>query len=245
MAGKVQTSSTVKAKFVLPEFHPQRLIEWTFSVTEMPLNYDMIIGRDLLSRLKMKIDFESECIEWDDVSVPMKDIETPFQDIYYGQDDGAVAQEIDRIKSILDAKYEPAEPAEIVAQCEHLSEEEKAKLLEVLEEYRDLFDGSLGKWRGEQYDIELKPDAKPYHARAFPIPRVHEQSLRLEVDRLCQEGVLRKINDSEWAAPTFIIPKKDGTVRFISDFRELNKRTKRNPFPIPKIIDLMKKRKGF
>ncbi len=74
----------------------------------------------------------------------------------------------------------------------------EVKLLALLEEYRDLFDGSLGKWKAEKYDIELKPNAKLYHARAFPIPRVHEQSLRMEVDRLYQEGVLRKINDSEW-----------------------------------------------
>ena len=53
------------------------------------------------------------------------------------------------------------------------------------------------------------------------------------------------MNRSEWAAPTFIIPKKDGTVRFISDFRELNKRIKRKPFPIPKIQDLLQKLEGF
>ena len=53
------------------------------------------------------------------------------------------------------------------------------------------------------------------------------------------------MNRSKWAAPTFIIPKKDGTVRFISDFRELNKRIKRKPYPIPKIQDLMQKIKGF
>ena len=47
-----------------------------------------------------------------------------------------------------------------------------------------------------------------------------------------------------WAAPTFIIPKKDGTVRFISDFRELNKRIKRKPYSIPKIQDLMQKIEG-
>ena len=62
---------------------------------------------------------------------------------------------------------------------------------------------------------------------------------------MCQIGVLKKVNRSEWAAPTFIIPKKDGTVRFISDFRELNKRIKRKPFPIPKIQDLMMKLEGF
>ena len=31
-------------------------------------------------------------------------------------------------------------------------------------------------------------------------------------------------NNSEWAAPTYVIPKKNGTVRFIYDFRELNKK---------------------
>ena len=42
-----------------------------------------------------------------------------------------------------------------------------------------------------------------------------------------------------------LIPKKDGTVRFISDFRELNKRIRRTPYPIPKIQDLLLKLEGF
>ena len=58
-------------------------------------------------------------------------------------------------------------------------------------------------------------------------------------------GVLRKINISEWAAPTFIISKKNGTVRFISDFTELNKIIRRKPFPIPRIQDLLLKLEGF
>jgi hypothetical protein len=103
----------------------------------------------------------------------------------------------------------------------------------------------LGSWKGEEYNIELKPGAMPYHARAYPIPKVHEATLRIEVERLVRIGVLKKINRSEWAAPTFIIPKKDGSVRFISDFRQLNTRIKRKPFPIPKIQDLLLKLEGF
>jgi Reverse transcriptase (RNA-dependent DNA polymerase) len=53
------------------------------------------------------------------------------------------------------------------------------------------------------------------------------------------------VNQSEWAAPTFIIPKKDGSVQFISDFRELNKRIKRKPYPILKIQDMLLKLEGF
>ena len=45
--------------------------------------------------------------------------------------------------------------------------------------------------------------------------------------------------------PTFIIPKVNGTVRFISDFRELNKRIKLKPFPIPNSQDSLLKYKGL
>ena len=44
---------------------------------------------------------------------------------------------------------------------------------------------------------------------------------------------------------TFIIPKKERTVRFISDFGELNKCIFRQPYPIPKIQDLLLRLEGF
>ena len=53
------------------------------------------------------------------------------------------------------------------------------------------------------------------------------------------------MNHSKWAAPSFIIPKKDRTVRFVQDFRELNKRVKRFPCPLPKISGLLLKLEGF
>jgi hypothetical protein len=83
---------------------------------------------------------------------------------------------------------------------------------------------------------------EPYHARPYPAPRVHENTLKAEADCLCQVGVLKKVNRSEWGAPTFIIPKKDGSVQRITDFCELNKRIKCKPYQIQ---DLMLKLEGF
>jgi hypothetical protein len=80
----------------------------------------------------------------------------------------------------------------------------------------------------------LCQDATPYHAQAFPIPKVHEHTLWHEVDRLCQLGVLKKVNRSEWAAPIFIIPKKDDTVKFISNSVNSIKGSKENHFPSQK-----------
>ena len=45
---------------------------------------------------------------------------------------------------------------------------------------------------------------------------------------------MKRQSSLEWASPTFIIPKKDVTVRTITNFRELNKRMVRRPFRFPK-----------
>ena len=246
MAGTFTTHGTTKIQFSMPEFFEKRLIEHEVHISKQLSNYDMIIGRDLLHEVGIDIKFSTKTMEWDDVSIPMKDIDATAESVCQIEDPPFITADTERMKRILDAKYEKANLEELVEkECKHLTEEERVALLELLHKYEELFDGTLGHWSGEDYNIELKPGVTPYHARPFPIPRAYEQTLRMEVERLCKIGVLKKVNRSEWAAPTFIIPKTDKTVRFISDFRELNKRIKRKPFPLPKIQDLMLKLEGF
>jgi hypothetical protein len=66
-----------------------------------------------------------------------------------------------------------------------------------------------------------------------------------EVERLTKIRVLEKSHDSEWAAPTFIQPKKTGDVRILTDFRRLNAVLQRKLFPLPKISDLLQRLSGF
>jgi hypothetical protein len=80
-----------------------------------------------------------------------------------------------------------------------------------LHKYQHLFDGLLGTWNDKPYDIELKPDAKTYHSRPVPVPIIHEATHKIELECLIKVGVLNKVNQSKWAAPTFLIPKKDAT----------------------------------
>jgi hypothetical protein len=64
----------------------------------------------------------------------------------------------------------------------------------------------------------MQPLVSPYHGQAFPVPKVHKETIIKEVERLCQLGVLERQPASGWASPSFIIPKKDKTVCFLSDF---------------------------
>ena len=66
-----------------------------------------------------------------------------------------------------------------------------------------------------------------------------------ELDRLEYLKVIKKVNRSQWGAPTYLILKKDSIVRFISDFIELNKCILRQPYTIPKIQDLLVRLEGF
>jgi hypothetical protein len=118
-------------------------------------------------------------------------------------------------------------------------------LLKILQEFEDLFDGTLGDWDCNPVLLQLKEGAQPYNGRPFPIPKKHVATLKKEIQRLCDLGVLKWQADSEWAWPTFIIPKKDNTVRVDSNFSEMNKRIVRKPFPIPKISTVIQDLEGF
>ncbi len=147
---------------------------------------------------------------------------------------------------ILDAKYEKADlPAIIRENYSHLTASDRETLLSVLLKFELLFDGTLGDWKLPPVSFELKEGMKPYHGRPYPIPHKHKAVLIKEIKQLCNIGVLEWQPSSRWESPTFIIPKKDSTVRTISDFRQLNKRIVRKPYPIPKISTILQELEGF
>jgi len=204
--GVMTTNQRVKVQFTIPELQDDKLIEWNVHVKEDLNSFDMILGRDILQFLGIDILFSQERIEWQQATIPFKHYEATPEESYYIDDkdsiDGA------RVKKILDAKYEAADLKKICTSQSQLHVEQQQKLLSLLETYHHLFDGTLGKWQGTEVKLELKPDAEPYHARAYPIPKCHVDTLKDEVERLCKIGVLKKVNRSEWAAPTFIFLRR-------------------------------------
>jgi hypothetical protein len=132
----------------------------------------------------------------------------------------------------LDAKYDKTDLPSIVRNnCMHLSTPHHNSLLALLLKFEELFHGTLGDWKLPPVSFELKEGAKPYHGRPYPIPKIHKATLMKEINCLVLIGVLKWQPSSKWALPSFIIPKKDYTVRTITDFQKIV----RKPYPISKI----------
>jgi hypothetical protein len=102
------------------------------------------------------------------------------------------------VTRILDAKYQQADLQSIVRDnFKHLSPDHQKKLLQLLKTYELLFDSTLGDWKTKLVSFQLKEGVSPYNGQAFPVPKVHKDTIIKEVERLCQLGVLERQPASE------------------------------------------------
>jgi hypothetical protein len=109
------------------------VIEWEMHVgTFNSINYDMIIGNDLLEKLKIDLKNSTSTVEWDGEEIPMKSRDATIENSYVITDSPSLEEAANRIKEILDAKYEPADLDEITANCTHLTDDEQYELNSLL-----------------------------------------------------------------------------------------------------------------
>ena len=118
-------------------------------------------------------------------------------------------------------------------------------LLSLLEDFKDFFCGTLGDWATENVDLEINPYSKPLNSRYYQVPIINKEIFRKEIKRLVEIGLLTPLHQSQYSTPVFIIPRKEGTVRFIMDYRRLNQKLVRRPYPVPRIGETMQKLEGF
>jgi Reverse transcriptase (RNA-dependent DNA polymerase) len=146
---------------------------------------------------------------------------------------------------ILSSKYEEVDPTEVAQQQKHLTVQQQQQLAQLLSKFPILFNGMLGLYPHKKVHLELKEGVVPVNKCTYPVTHSQEPLFKEELDRLVEVGVLSKISASEWAAPTFITPKKEGRVCWVSDFRKLNKCIKRKVYPLPRIMDILRLHNGY
>ena len=85
----------------------------------------------------------------------------------------------------------------------------------------------------------MTKDARPKLCKPLTVPLALKERVEQELERLQQEGVLEKVNYSEWAAPIVIVPKRDGRIRLCGDYKvTVNPVSDIDQYPLPKPDDI-------
>ena len=238
---------------LLPEFDRSLTIsDATAFVFNDKCKYDIIVGRDILNKAGMILDFDKNRMTWLGRNVFMKTqdemISPTLLSAYLEEDDDELHEGnfYENYATNIDpADYKEYDPEAIAKEQTHLTKEQQTDLSQLLTKYTKLFSGQLGKYEGAQVHLEVNKTAQPKHARPYSVPRSQLELFKNELEHLTEIGVLSRVGSTEWASPTFIIPKKDNKVRWITDFRELNKVLKRRVYPLPNIQEVLTKRTGY
>jgi hypothetical protein len=103
----------------------------------------------------------------------------------------------------------------------------------VVEGFPKLFFEKLGTVKGMVCEIDLT-DNVPVRSRPYQCSPPKLKILREVVQDLLEKGVVRKSN-SQYASPTFLVPKPNGGHRMVIDYRLLNKKVVFDAFPMPTV----------
>ena len=110
---------------------------------------------------------------------------------------------------------------------------------ELLQKYNQIFTAESGKVKGMKASLTLKENAQPKFCKARPVPYALKERVEKELDRLESEGIIQKVDHSDWATPIVAVPKGDNSVRICGDYKvTVNPQLKVDQYPLPRIQDI-------
>ena len=125
-----------------------------------------------------------------------------------------------------------------------LHPQEKEELIEFLRRNIDMFSWSAYEGPGVDpnficHHLNVNPSIIPRKQPPRRSSKKHSDAIRDEVIKLKQVGAIKEVSYPEWLANTVVVKKKSGKWRVCVDFTDLNKVCPKDPFPMPRINQLV------
>ena len=89
------------------------------------------------------------------------------------------------------------------------------------------------------HKLNMDPSFPPKKQKLRRLVKEHVEVVKSEVQRLKEAGAIREIFFPKWLTNTVIVKKKNGKWRVCIDFTDLNQACPKDPFPMPKIDQLV------
>jgi hypothetical protein len=185
-------------KVQLPDFCNSKTITLRAYVDDAPVGvHDIILGTRVCQQLGLIFDFKQRLVHCDELSMVMKERGTINKATLNAidNDDGLPLflqqATLCFTKGISENTYNKHEYHEMIRRCTHLSLEQQNTFLQLFANYKDLFSGKLGLIPGPPVRLCLKPNSKPYYAKAYNIPQAIFSIARKEIDDLKNLKVIK------------------------------------------------------
>ena len=147
MAGTLKMSEIAKVTFKLNDLNLTATITHGMHVYSDEMEYDMIIGQDLLHELGIILDFKNKIVIWNDAIIDMISKNLVQENSYHVDESDSLMGKTKWILAIHKAKYRKADINQVTADCIHLNDNQRLDLRKLLKRYETIFDGTLGTWK--------------------------------------------------------------------------------------------------
>ena len=118
-----------------------------------------------------------------------------------------------------------------------LSQMQREDIQKALEGYKAARGTAAGRTDRATMRIETGP-ALPSSSPPYRFAHARKPIVQEEFKKMLHDGIIQP-SHSPWATPMLLVPKKNGTLRICIDYLKLIEVTRPDPFPIPKIYDLL------
>ncbi|XP_067636959.1 uncharacterized protein K02A2.6 isoform X1 [Eurosta solidaginis] len=110
---------------------------------------------------------------------------------------------------------------------------------EIEQQFSEIFEERVGCISDLVCSLKLRQGAKPVFLKERPVPFAIREKVERELDNLERDGIITKINTSNWGSPLVVIPKPDGNVRLCVDYKvAVNPQLETAHYPIKRVDEI-------
>jgi hypothetical protein len=95
-----------------------------------------------------------------------------------------------------------------------------------------------------EYHLKIYPNARPIQQRPRKQSVEWQNFIREEIKKLLDAGFIREVHHPRWLANPVVAPKANGKLRMYIDYASLNKTCLKDPFPLPRIDQIVDSTSG-
>ena len=121
----------------------------------------------------------------------------------------------------------------------HLSDHQRTEVTSLISDFEQLFPDVPTKTTAALHDV-IVDNCQPIKQHPYRLNPIKLEHLRDEVKYMLDNDIIEP-STSGWSSPCILVPKPDGSYRFVTDFRKVNTVTKTDSHPIPRIDDCIDK----